>query len=166
MHVKCTVSTEPTNPLTYKPADLLRKNDRRSPTIHPRTDRIPRTRPRLRARSPRGLGSHARLRRRSQIRPRKSLRLRGDVTITLKSGEKIEAYIFNRSTGPTLAESWVQYFAPNATDKCKISYDQIARLEFGKDRAAGKHWEDWVKAWNQKKAAGETNIGLAPDNLD
>jgi hypothetical protein len=96
----------------------------------------------------------------------KAFDFRGDVTITLKSGEKIEAYIFNRSTGPTLAESWVQYFASNAPDKRKLGYDQVARLEFGKDRAAGKHWEDWVKAYNEKKAAGEKNIGLVPDALE
>ena len=96
----------------------------------------------------------------------KAFDFRGDVTITLRSGEKIEAYIFNRQTGATLAESWVQYFTPNAPDKRKLAYDQIARLEFGKDRAAGKHWEDWVKSWNEKKAAGEKNIGLQPDALE
>jgi hypothetical protein len=96
----------------------------------------------------------------------KAFDFRGDVTITLKSGEKIEAYIFNRSTGATLADSWIQYFAPNSSEKKKTSYDQIARLEFGKDRAAGKHWEDWVKAYNEKKAAGEKNIGLVPDALE
>jgi hypothetical protein len=97
----------------------------------------------------------------------KAFDYRGDVTITLKSGEKIEAYIFNRSTGATLAESWVQYFAPNATDKRKLSYAQIARLEFsGKDRAAGKHWEDWVKAYTEKKAVGEKNIALVPESLE
>ena len=92
---------------------------------------------------------------------------RGDVTLTLKSGEKIEAYIFNRSTGATLADSWVQYFTPSAPEKRKVSYAEIARLEFtGKDRAAGKHWEDWVKAYNEKKAAGEKNIGLHPEALE
>ena len=97
----------------------------------------------------------------------KAFDYRGDVTITLKSGEKIEAYIFNRFTGATLAESWVQYFAPNAADKRKLSYADIARLEFsGKDRAAGKHWEDWVKAYNEKKAAGEKNVALVPDTLE
>ena len=97
----------------------------------------------------------------------KAFDYRGDVSITLKSGEKIEAYIFNRHTGASLAESWVQYFASNASDKRKLSYADIARLEFsGKDRAAGKHWEDWVKAYNEKKAAGEKNIGLHPDTLE
>jgi hypothetical protein len=97
----------------------------------------------------------------------KAFDYRGDVTITLKSGEKIEAYIFNRRTGASLADSWVQYFAANAPDKRKVSYSDIARLEFsGKDRAAGKHWEDWVKAYNEKKAAGEKNIALHPDALE
>lgn len=96
----------------------------------------------------------------------KAFDYRGDVTITLKSGERIEAYIFNRQTGATLADSWVQYFASNASDKRKVSYAQIARLEFsGKDRAAGKHWEDWVKAYNEKKAAGE-KYALHPESLE
>jgi hypothetical protein len=97
----------------------------------------------------------------------KAFDYRGDVTLTLKSGEKIEAYIFNRSTGPTLEESFVQYYTPKAEEKRKVSYAEIARLEFtGKDRAAGKHWEDWVKAWNEKKAAGEKNIALHPEALE
>jgi hypothetical protein len=97
----------------------------------------------------------------------KAFDYRGDITITLKSGEKIEAYIFNRQTGATLADSFVQYYTPKSDDKRKLAYDQITRLEFsGKDRAAGKHWEDWVKAYTEKKAAGEKNIALVPDALE
>src|SRR5450631_2095813 len=97
----------------------------------------------------------------------KALDYRGDVTVTHKNGERIEAYIFNRQTGATLADSWMHYFTPKAPEKRKLSYAEIARLEFsGKDRAAGKHWEDWVKAYNEKKAAGETNIALHPEKLD
>ena len=97
----------------------------------------------------------------------KAFDYRGDVTLTLKSGERIEAYIFNRSTGSSLAESWVQYFTPKAADKRKVSYAEIARVEFtGKDRAAGKHWEDWVQKYNERKAAGEKGIALVPEALD
>ena len=97
----------------------------------------------------------------------KAFDYRGDVTLTLKTGEKIEAYIFNRIAGATLAESYVQYFTPKVNEKLRLSYADIARLEFtGKDRAAGKHWEDWVKAYNEKKAAGEKNIALVPEKLD
>ncbi len=89
------------------------------------------------------------------------------MTLTLKCGERIEAYIFNRQTGATLADSYVQYFTPKAPEKRKVSYAEIARLEFsGKDRAAGKHWEDWVKAYNERKAAGEKNIALHPEALE
>jgi hypothetical protein len=97
----------------------------------------------------------------------KALDYRGDVTLTLKSGERIEAFIFNCHSGATLADSYVQYFSPTAPEKRKVGYAEIARIEFsGKDRAAGKHWEDWVKKYNEKKAAGETNIALAPDALE
>ena len=97
----------------------------------------------------------------------KALDYRGDITLTLKNGVRIEAYIFNSKTGPTLAESFLQYFTPSSPEKRKVSYADIARIEFtGKDRAAGKHWEDWVKAYNEKKAAGEKNIALVPDALE
>ena len=96
----------------------------------------------------------------------KAFDFRGDVTITLKSGEKIEAYIFNRSPAPRWPNHGCSISLPTRREKRKLSYDQIARLEFGKDRAAGKHWEDWVKAYNEKKAAGEKNIGLVPDSLE
>jgi hypothetical protein len=97
----------------------------------------------------------------------KALDYRGDVTLTLKSGERFEAFVFNCKSGPTLADSWVQYYTPSAPEKRKVGYAEIASIEFtGKDRAAGKHWEDWIKKYSEKKAAGETNIGLAPDRLD
>ena len=97
----------------------------------------------------------------------KAFEYRGDVTLTLKSGERIQAYIFNRQIGASLTASFLRYFRPSASDKRKLSFAEIARLEFtGKDRAAGKHWEDWVKAYNEKKSAGETNIALHPDSLE
>jgi hypothetical protein len=97
----------------------------------------------------------------------KALDYRGDITLTLKNGERIEAFVFNRQAGQSLADSYVHYFTPKAVEKRKVSYAEIARLEFtGKDRAAGKHWEDWVKAYNEKKAAGEKNIALVPEKLE
>jgi hypothetical protein len=102
-----------------------------------------------------------------QIALEKAFDYRGDISLTFKSGEKVEAYIFNRHTGNGLADSHIQYFASNAPDKRKASYADIARIEFtGKDRAAGKHWEAWLKKYAEKKAAGETNIALHPEALD
>jgi transcriptional antiterminator Rof (Rho-off) len=97
----------------------------------------------------------------------KAVDYRGDVTLTLKNGERVEAYIFDRHTGATLVDSTVQYFSPNAPEKRKVNYAEIAAIEFsGKDYAAGKHWEDWVKHYNERKAAGETNIALAPEAIE
>jgi len=97
----------------------------------------------------------------------KAFDYRGDITLTFKSGDKVEAYIFNRQTGKTLADSTIQYFASNAPDKKKATYADIARIEFtGKDRAAGKQWEAWLKKYAEKKAAGEKNIALMPEALD
>jgi hypothetical protein len=97
----------------------------------------------------------------------KALDYRGDVAITLKSGERIDAYIFNRLSGATLAESRVQYFTPLAPEKRSLSYAEIAGLEFSaKDPAEGKRWEDWVRHYEERRAAGERNIGLKPESLD
>ena len=97
----------------------------------------------------------------------KAFDYRGDISLTFKNGEKVEGYVFNRVTGKGLADSYVQYFPANAPDKRKASYADIARIEFsGKDRAAGKHWEAWVKKYTEKKAAGEKDIQLVPESLD
>ena len=96
----------------------------------------------------------------------KAFDYRGDITITLKDGSKIEGYIFDRKTGKSLGESLVRLFPANSAEKLSISYADISRLEFGKDRAAGKHWENWVAQYQKKKAAGEKGIGLEPEKLD
>ena len=97
----------------------------------------------------------------------KALDYRGDVTLTLKNAERIEAFIFNRETGSTLQNSRLDYFTATAPEKRSVSYADIDRLEFtGKDCAAGKHWEAWVKKYQERKAAGEKGIALAPEVLD
>ena len=97
----------------------------------------------------------------------KAFDYRGDVTLLFRTGEVVECYVFNRYEGATLAESWLQYFVAGDEAKRKASYDQVKGLVFsGKDRAAGKHWEDWVKAYNERKAAGEQNIRIEADALE
>jgi hypothetical protein len=98
----------------------------------------------------------------------KAFDYRGDVTITRKDGSKIEGYIFDRrSTEKTLADCLVRLFPKDRDEKIAISYADIARLEFtGKDTAAGKSFETWVKKYQEKKAAGEKNIRLEPEKLE
>jgi hypothetical protein len=97
----------------------------------------------------------------------KAFDYRGDITITLKSGEKVEGYIFDRRTGKSLADSVVRLYPKSGNQKISIAYADIAALAFtGKDTAAGKSWEAWMKKYQEKKAAGEKNIGLHPEALD
>ena len=97
----------------------------------------------------------------------KAFDYRGDVSITLKSGEKMEGYIFDRRTGKSLADSAVRLYPKSGTAKLSISYSDIAALAFtGKDTAAGKSWETWMNKYREKKAAGEKNIGLHPEALE
>jgi tRNA splicing ligase len=98
----------------------------------------------------------------------KAFDYRGDITLTLKDGNKVEGYIFDRrSAGNTLSDCVVRLFPKNEDHKISIRYSDVARVEFtGKDTAAGKSFETWVKKYQQKKAAGETNIGLEPEKLD
>jgi hypothetical protein len=97
----------------------------------------------------------------------KAFDYRGDVTITLGSGEKIEGYIFDRRRGSSLAECSVRLMCKDRDEKRAIAYSDIARLEFtGRDTAEGKSFETWVRKYQEKKAAGEKNIGLEPEKLD
>jgi hypothetical protein len=97
----------------------------------------------------------------------KAFDYRGDVTITRKDKSTVEGYIFDRRVGATLNDSVIRLFPKGDPAKISIPYSDIATLSFtGKDTAAGKSWEAWLKKYWEKKAAGETNIELAPEKLD
>ena len=97
----------------------------------------------------------------------KAFDYRGDVTITRKDGSKVEGYIFDRRTGKTLSDSAVRLFPKDADQKVSIPYSEIAALAFsGRDTAAGKSFEAWVRKYWEKKAAGEKNIGIQAEALE
>ncbi len=97
----------------------------------------------------------------------KAFDYRGDITITRKDGTKIEGYLFDRRSGSTLADSLVRIYPKDSSQKISIAYSDIAALAFtGRDTAAGKSWEAWVKKYSAKKAAGEQNIALQPEPLE
>ncbi|HLJ86330.1 MAG TPA: hypothetical protein VKZ53_05875 [Candidatus Angelobacter sp.] len=96
----------------------------------------------------------------------KAFDYRGDVTITRRDGSKIEGYIFDRRSGATLANSVVRIFRKDSDEKVSIQYSDIAALAFsGRDTAAGKSWEAWVRKYWEKKQKGERNIAIDPENL-
>lgn len=97
----------------------------------------------------------------------KAFGFRGDVTITRKDGSKIDGYIFDRRAGKTLADSVVRLFPHDSDQKVSVPYSDIAALAFtGRDTAAGKSYEAWVRKYWEKRAAGEKNIGIEPEKLD
>jgi hypothetical protein len=96
----------------------------------------------------------------------KAFDYRGDVTITRNDGTTLEGYVFDRKQGRTLSDSLVRLILKNQNQKVAIAYSEIAGLRFtGRDTAAGKSWEAWVKKYTEKKAAGETEIGIEPEAL-
>jgi hypothetical protein len=49
----------------------------------------------------------------------------------------------------------------------KIAYSEIAALAFsGRDPAAGKSWEAWVKKYWEKKDTGGEGASLHPDEAE
>ena len=97
----------------------------------------------------------------------KAFDYRGDVTLTQKDGTKIEGYIFDRIGGATLSASFVRILPKNGSGRVKIAYSDIARLAFsGRDPAAGRSWEAWVKKYWEKKQVGGQGASLLPDESE
>jgi hypothetical protein len=97
----------------------------------------------------------------------KAFDYRGDITITKKDGTQVVGYLFDRRQGASLAESFVRIIPTSAPTKVNVAYSDIAALAFtGRDTAAGKTFEAWVKKYWEKKAAGEQNIQIEPEKLD
>ena len=97
----------------------------------------------------------------------KAFDYRGDVTLTKKDGTKLEGYIFDRITGSTLTSSFVRVLPRDGGGRQKIAYSDISALVFsGRDPAAGKSWEAWVKKYWEKKASGGPGASLHPDALE
>ena len=104
----------------------------------------------------------------------KAFDYRGDVTITRKNkddgknndGSQITGYLFDRRIGPTLESSVVRLMLATG-ERPTVSYSEIAAIAFtGRDTAAGKSYEAWVKKYWEKRAKGETNISIEPGVLE
>jgi len=117
----------------------------------------------------------------------KAFDYRGDVTITRKNknkdkdkdknkdkdkdkneeGSQITGYLFDRRIGPTLATSVVRLMLATSNERPQIPYSEIAAIAFtGRDTAAGKSYEAWVKKYWEKRAKGEKNISIEPEALE
>ena len=101
----------------------------------------------------------------------KAFDYRGDITITRRDGTVVEGYLYDRRNGKTLADSVVRIIPTpregGLTERMMIPFNDVAALKFsGRDSAAGKTFDAWVKKYWEKKAAGEKNIGIEAEKLD
>ena len=75
---------------------------------------------------------------------------RGDVTILTTEGKQIIGYVFDRQC--VADGAYLRVMLPDDGERVVVRYDELAKLEFsGKDTAAGKSWEAWVKRQDEKK---------------
>ncbi len=97
----------------------------------------------------------------------KAFDYRGDVTLTRKDGAKVEGYVYDRVSGPTPETSFVRVLPRDSSTRLKIAYSEIAALAFsGRDTAAGKSWEAWVRKYWEKKTLGGGPASLDPESLE
>jgi len=76
---------------------------------------------------------------------------RGDVTIELVGGKKLEGFLFNST------EEVIDIFPKDSPRKESILVNELHRIIFsGEDQAAGKGWDDWVKKREQIKTETST----------
>jgi hypothetical protein len=82
---------------------------------------------------------------------------RGDVTLTLRSGESVAGYIYNRQI--TATDSYLELFPANRPEAQHIPYSDIASIAFtGEDTANGKSWETWVSKKESERQAEAAKV--------
>lgn len=88
---------------------------------------------------------------------------RGDTTVHLKDGTSLKGFVFDvRKDADATAE--LRMDLPGEERRESIPSDRIHRIDLdGRDMAAGKTWENWVRRYAEKRLAGEVaSIESAP----
>ena len=81
-----------------------------------------------------------------------ALDYRGDVTVSLKSGESLRGYLFNRQVNGS--DSYIEMSPSDSSPAHQVHFDQIAAIAFtGEDTATGKSWEIWVAKKESERQA-------------
>ena len=77
---------------------------------------------------------------------------RGDVTLELRDGRRIEGYVFNREADG--ADPYLQMFPREEPGTWVIRYADIVGVAFtGEDTAFGKSWEAWLAKSDELRRA-------------
>ena len=69
---------------------------------------------------------------------------RGNVTVTLKKGDVIQGFLFNRTLD--VAEPFVELFLAGTGNYQKYLLSELADIQLsGEDHAAGKSYQEWLE---------------------
>jgi hypothetical protein len=81
---------------------------------------------------------------------------RGDVTVELRDGTQVEGFLYDRQAAASENDRRVRLLPKDGGPRQSICEASVAAIAFtGKDAAAGKTWENWVKRYAEKRLAGE-----------
>lgn len=88
---------------------------------------------------------------------------RGDVTIETEDGRSLVGYIFNRKAD--IPEPFADMMLADG-GKATVRFAEVRRLTFsGRDTAAGKSFDTWIKKYVEKKLRGEA-ANIESEKLD
>ena len=88
---------------------------------------------------------------------------RGDVTLELDDGTSVEGFLYDRATG---GDPRVRLLPKDGGPRVTMPERRVKAIAFtGKDAAAGKTWENWVKRYAEKRLAGEA-ASIESEKLD
>lgn len=105
-----------------------------------------------------------------QVALRKAVELaldyRGDVTITRSGGEALECFIFDLKDADDLEKMVIRVMPKDRDEKLAIRLAEVASIAFtGRDTAAGRSFQTWMKKYVEKKLAGEV-ASIESESLD
>jgi hypothetical protein len=82
---------------------------------------------------------------------------RGDITLELADGSTLECFMFDRRPPTGGDQGCVRVMMVKDGSKRSVPYGDVRKLTFsGKDTAAGKTWESWVRRYIEKRTAGQS----------
>lgn len=91
---------------------------------------------------------------------------RGDITVIQRDGREVTGFLFDRRSERTIDASFIRILPPGDDDRLEIAYSAIGEVRFsGRDAAAGRSWENWVRRYAEKKLAGE-EASIDSESLD
>lgn len=90
---------------------------------------------------------------------------RGDVTLNLVDGTSLDGFVFDTvESGGRITR--VRMLPSDGGPRRTLEVAQIRSVAFtGKDAAAGKTWENWVRRYAEKRRKGEV-ASIESDALD